>query len=266
LFYGKVLRHGNWRLLFKAASVVQVFALVVAVVLRNTFKNNLNSSITSTNTFDDQNESMKEVVARVTKSEKFWFMLTGKVALMVVGQFISFIPLFLITGLGLPNSQAATASSVFSFGSLIASILIARFYQKLESKQQIDVVLVSNIISSIIGIFLTIQTLVGGLRIPVVWSLFALFLWGGTWAMSFYTPPGVVALQLGGKKHAALLTNIFDAIGYLAAAVFSYYATGMGRDGKWTSILVSLSLCSITASFTMLKAMRIPYIGSKVHD
>ena len=263
IFYGKVLKdgNGNWRLLFKAASIVQVIALVVAVFLRNTFKNKLSNIVTSSIKDDDLTESIKDVITRVTKSKKFWLMLIGKMSLMVVGQFISFIPLFLITGLRMPAHIAASSSSVFSLGSLFASILVARFYQKLQSSTKNYVVLCNNLLSSMVGVFLTIQTL--GFQMPVPCSLGFLFLWGGTWAAAFYSPPGIVALELGGPAHAALLTNVFDAAGYLAAAVFSYYATSMGRNGQWTGIMASLTLCSTIASITMLKAMKIPHVDSK---
>jgi len=59
------------------------------------------------------------------------------------------------------------------------------------------------------------------------------------------------------------LTNIFDAAGYLAAAIFSYYAAELGKSGRWTGIMSSLTLCSLIASITMLNAMRIPYLESK---
>lgn len=38
----------------------------------------------------------------------------------------------------------------------------------------------------------------------------------------------MLALSLGGITHAALLTNLFDAVGFLAASVLSYYAMELG--------------------------------------
>jgi len=131
------------------------------------------------------------MIIRVSKNPQFWLMMTGKVVLMVVGQFISFIPLFLKTGLKMESHKAASASSVFSLGSLLASIIGARMYKNLKPKQQIDLVLLVNIVSSFIGIFFTIQTFGIGLQIPLLYSLCSLFLWGATWALAFYTPPGI---------------------------------------------------------------------------
>ena len=255
LFYGKVLEYGkDWRLVFKAASVVQIIAFVIALFLMNSFKSN---NIVSTDTSTDDNESINSVIVRVTKNPIFWLMLIGKAALMVVGQFISFIPLFLTTGLKMDTHTAASASSVFSLGSLVASILGARIYKNLTRKQQIGLVLAANVLSSIAAVFLTMQTL-GILQVPMLYSLCSLFAWGATWALAFYTPPGVVALELGKRQHAAFLTNVFDAVGYFAAAIFSYYASELGKGGKWTGIMSSLTICSMTAIWTMLLAMKIP--------
>ena len=255
LFYGKVLEYGkDWRLVFKAASVVQIIAFVIALFLRNSFQTN---NIVLTDTSTDNDESINSVIARVAINPVFYLMLTAKAALMVVGQFISFIPLFLSTGLKMDPHKAASASSVFSLGSLVASVLGARIYKNLIRKQQVDLVLGANVLSSIAGVFLTMQAL-GILQVPMLYSLCSLFAWGATWALTFYTPPGVVALELGGRQHAALLTNVFDAVGYFAAAIFSYYASELGKAGKWTGILSSLTICSMTAIWTMLLAMKIP--------
>ena len=43
-------------------------------------------------------ESLSQVLRRISTDRRFWLMLAGKVALMTVGQFISFIPLYLRTG------------------------------------------------------------------------------------------------------------------------------------------------------------------------
>ena len=47
-------------------------------------------------------ESLSQVLRRISTDRRFWLMLAGKVALMTVGQFISFIPLYLRTGTAIP--------------------------------------------------------------------------------------------------------------------------------------------------------------------
>ena len=48
-------------------------------------------------------ESITQVLARISRDRRFWLMLAGKAALMTVGQFISFIPLYLNTGKPSPS-------------------------------------------------------------------------------------------------------------------------------------------------------------------
>lgn len=63
--------------------------------------------------------------------------------------------------------------------------------------------------------------------------LLTIFLWGFAWSLPFYIPAGVMALQLGGRKHAALLTNIFDAAGFLVAV------------SQFIRMTVSVSYCTV---------------------
>ena len=81
-------------------------------------------------------ESIPMVLKRVTRNPIFWLMLLGKMSLMCVGQFISFMPLYLQTGFAMPSPKAAAASSLFALGSLTASLLLIPSYQKMASSMQ----------------------------------------------------------------------------------------------------------------------------------
>ena len=77
---------------------------------------------------------------RVTRNPIFWLMLLGKMSLMCVGQFISFMPLYLQTGFAMPSPQAAAASSLFALGSLTSSLLLIPSYQKMTSSLQVKTI------------------------------------------------------------------------------------------------------------------------------
>ena len=62
-----------------------------------------------------QPESLSQVLRRISADRRFWLMLAGKVALMTVGQFISFIPLYLRTGKVEYCSQSLFCSVCFYF-------------------------------------------------------------------------------------------------------------------------------------------------------
>ena len=88
-------------------------------------------------------------------------------------------------------------------------------------------------------------------------------LWGIAWALPFYIPAGVMALNLGGINHAALVTNIFDAVGFFSSALFSLPATQYGSKGHWTPVLLILTVANFIATASMYSAMKIDYNDRK---
>ena len=54
---------------------------------------------------------------------------------------------------------------------------------------------------------------------------------------------------------AALLTNIYDAAGFLGAAVFSYYAVAWGGAGHWAPLLQFMAAITVLAGGCMALAM-----------
>lgn len=66
-----------------------------------------------------------------------------------------------------------------------------------------------------------------------------------------------MALSLGGVTHAALLTNLFDGVGFFAAAIFSFIAMELGSVGRWQPVLALLTSCHVVAAVSMLIGMRI---------
>jgi hypothetical protein len=53
------------------------------------------------------------------------------------------------------------------------------------------------------------------------------------------------------------LTNIFDAAGFSAASVLSFYAMKLGAEGRWAPVLGSLSAGGGVALLCMFVAMRV---------
>jgi ABC-type transporter Mla maintaining outer membrane lipid asymmetry permease subunit MlaE len=70
----------------------------------------------------------------------------------------------------------------------------------------------------------------------------------------------LLALALGGVHHAALLTNLFDAAGFLAAALVSYFAMELGKTANWIPLLGALAAGGGIAAFTMAGAMRLAMV------
>jgi hypothetical protein len=133
-------------------------------------------------------------------------MLAGKVSLMTVGQFISFIPLYLNTGHYMPDNEAAMKSSIFAMGSLISSVFGTRVYQSLSGNSQIQAITMCNLFGFILPGILTLHHRASSpstslvsvsvlkflnyfqLSQPIVLGI--LFFWGMAWALPFYLPAG----------------------------------------------------------------------------
>jgi hypothetical protein len=263
----------SWRTVFRVSATIQgvVFLMYVMCDRFLLDKKNKIKRVRSTNEIkesDDIPETVSQVLRRISIDPKFWLMLAGKVSLMTVGQFISFIPLYLNTGHFMPDNEAAMKSSIFAMGSLISSVFGTRVYQTLSGNSQIRAITICNLFGFILPGILTLHHLTSipstsisvlkflinfQLSQPIVLGI--LFFWGMAWALPFYLPAGVMALTLGGVNHAALLTNLFDAIGFLAASVLSYYAMEFGKSGQWTSVIFGLSIAGGVALTTMSRAM-----------
>lgn len=109
-----------------------------------------------------------------------------------------------------------------------------------------------NIFGVIIPLILTLQQYVStrSTLLSSPGSILSLItLWGAAWALPFYIPPGLVALSLGGEHHAALVANIFDAFGFFAGAVFSFYSMKLGTNSQWTPVFLC---CAITNALCLM--------------
>jgi len=172
---------------------------------------------------------------------------------------ISFFALWLETGVGMSAAAASSSSGAFALGSLSASLLGSRYYHTLSSPAKIRAVAAANCVGVAIPALLSAHALMllpaTLLSSPVVLAL--LTLWGAAWALAFYIPPGVIALQIGGQHHAALVTNLADGAGFAVAAIFSIFAMNLGRRGgaSWAPIMVTLASFAGIALFSLLHAM-----------
>lgn len=258
----------SWRIVYRSAALFQLLILslfhllpidTIVVEEKNTEKVIVPTetcALTKTIDIDEgiELETIPQVLRHVAGKSSFWFMLLSKVALMTVGQFISFITLYLSTGLGKSDSIASKCSGVFAFGSLICNLFGTKIYQRMNGVKQHQIVILLNIWNCILPGILTAQAM-KMIQLPFSAVLMILSIWGATWALPFYIPAGVFALRIGGLKHAALITNLMDAAGYISAAFFSKFAMDYGRLGQWDNTLASLTICGVLALLGMFVAM-----------
>jgi len=59
------------------------------------------------------------------------------------------------------------------------------------------------------------------------------------------------------RPHAALLTNIYDAVGFMLGAIFSYFAIKSVEMREWTHPLYALACASTISALSMNLAMKL---------
>ena len=260
----------SWRRVFAVAAALQAGILAIYIALSGQIITRHGPSITSTgkvnSAADDQNAapapapSALKLLSSACQSSVFWGMLLGKATLLGVGQFIGFISLYLETGLGMSAAAASSFSGLFALGSLLSNLLASRIYRSLPRKTRIRSVTVANLVGVAAPLLLWAHAnhpllLPVALRVPSVLTL--LTVWGAAWALAFYIPPGVIALDIGGTHHAALVTNIADGAGFTVAACFSLLAMPLGRRGgaAWGKVHLVLASFSAMALLSLRHAM-----------
>lgn len=263
-YFSKAMGQNSWRIVFRSAAALQALILSIYMLIRFRMRSEGDTAIKEAHISapviksesNEIQETALQLIKRVSKDSKFWGMILAKMFLLGVGQFIGFIPLYLITGLRMEPGAASSASGLFAVGSLISSLIGTRIYKTLQKSTQINTIVAFNAIGTLLPIILYLNSAGIIPTMPLNAVLTILTVWGGCWALPFYVPIGVIALQIGGKQHAALVTNLADGAGFSLAAVFSIYAMMYGRRGEWGSILIALSSFAFISLFSLRHAMQ----------
>jgi MFS family permease len=122
IVYGALVSRGfNWRFLFRGVGCVQGIVFIIFSLGYSVLDKNINININrysetdnNSNNYNAQEETVAQVLKRASQDKKFLYMLLAKIPLMMVGQFIMLIPLYLETGLKMTRSAAITKSSIFA--------------------------------------------------------------------------------------------------------------------------------------------------------
>lgn len=248
----------SWRLVFQAAAGLQ--AVILAIYLQWGGNNggssvNVNELEAAGDPKSAFRETAGQLLRRVSRDGSFWAMALAKTCLLGVGQQIGFIPLYLVTGLGFDAGTASVVSGLFAVGSLFSSLVGAKAYKQMTPAHQVSVIGYMNVLNTIFPAVLALNALKVIPALSHTFVLTVLTLWGCTWALPFYLPPGIVALKIGGRDHAALITNLFDGLGFGLAAVYSIFAMKYGRVGNWAPVMIALMIFGGLSTISMHYAM-----------
>ena len=194
---------------------------------------------------------LREALIYFARSGRVWLMCVSIMCTTVLMEVIGFLPLYLKETLGISPAQAATASSVFPAGCLVALLAGGWVYDRVSRRGR----------ARLLGGMLALSALclaalfVMGRAALTPATAFAatavvLFLYGLTVAPSYYLPMSVFSIEHGGK-HCGVLIGLIDAAGYAAAMLYQF-AGGViiDRPGGWQNMLMLLLATAVLAAAT----------------
>ena len=178
----------------------------------------------------------------------FWLMLIPKTVTFTYTQFfMNYLPQLLHTSYGFDHGMAATLGGVAQGGSVIGLLGVGEYYKRLTKSSKALLVLVELLLCALVPFVLSL----GPSVLPQLAVVPLTVLWGLAYALPFYIPPGEFAMQIGGKKGTALFTNIFDASGFAASALWNPWASALAKNNDFKTILYSQALFGAISSLTM---------------
>jgi len=179
----------------------------------------------------------------------FWLMLIPKAVLFTYTQFfMNYIPQLLNVSYGYDHGTSATLGGVAQGGSVVGLLVVGNmFYKSLPKGEKVLLVFALLAMCAVVPFALSL----GPAVLPKSAVVPLTVLWGLAYALPFYIPPGEFAMQVGGKASTALFTNIFDAAGFAASAVWNPWASGIAKSGDFKQILLSQALFGAISMIAM---------------
>jgi len=202
---------------------------------------------------DDKNPA--QALWAFASSGRFWLVCSSVMCTNILMDFIIFLPLYLTSFEGVSSAQAATWSSAFPIGCLVALIGGGFIYDSVSRKGRIG------LLGGLLG---AASVCIAGLwclkELPMIPDSFTfplaiviLFFYGFTLAPPYYLPSSVFANEFGGK-HCALLAGLVDAAAFGASMLYLIAGGRMVVTWGWQSMIqlflvVALLATVITAWF-----------------
>ena len=237
----------SWRTVFFVSSLLQL----IPITLLSMFGKNVvkPSSKIRMPMEPAGGESTLKILKKQLQTPLFWLHLTSRTALMIFGSFLLFVPTFMTHGFQMNNSQAAQVGSIFSLGCLLSLVFGSKKYNKLQSKEQRFLSIISMLAVSTlcaIGQWLHVSPSFAGISLSPLMGTVLMFLWGCSFAIPFYLPPSLYALEKGGKMSSATIADVFDIAGFALLAPFNGYVAGIQHNilGAWSTTFLTLIVCS----------------------
>lgn len=211
-FFALLLKNTNqnWRSVFLFSSMIQIIPLTLLSIFSPKKTEKQQRIISEKDIQKEKNDkdiiSPIQILKKEVISPQFWLQLISRTTLMVFGSFLLFIPTYMIHCYSMPASSASIVGSIFAMGALLSVFFGSKTYSTLTHKKKFSLLTLLTLTS-------TLCTLaqVGHVSPSPAFTLspflgtLSIFLWGFSFAIPFYLPPSLYALEKGGSRCSATI-------------------------------------------------------------
>eukprot|EP00563_Minutocellus_polymorphus_P002306 CAMPEP_0181030906 /NCGR_PEP_ID=MMETSP1070-20121207/5962_1 /TAXON_ID=265543 /ORGANISM="Minutocellus polymorphus, Strain NH13" /LENGTH=601 /DNA_ID=CAMNT_0023108275 /DNA_START=120 /DNA_END=1922 /DNA_ORIENTATION=+ len=238
-------RDESWRAVFALSAAIQAIPLILLSIFApqkerplvvNTIdaakKDVVDASLGTCSAGEASGRSVHDplrVLKSVARGAPFWLHLISRSALMIYASFLMFVPSLMSNCFGLSSALAAKTGSLYALGCLLAVSVGSKRYSTLSRRSKIaaNVMQLGTATLSALMLLLHVR---GMISLAPYLGMFLMFVWGASFAVPFYIPSSMFALEKGGKESSATISDCFDFFGFLCLAGFNGLAASIQQD------------------------------------
>jgi Major Facilitator Superfamily len=242
-----------WRVVFGVSALLQFLPIALLTYF--------GESRATTTPMENQSSrpSIRDSLAtlrREASTAKFWCHLVSRSCLMVFASFLLFVPTLMSQVYGSSNAFAAQTGSIYALGCLLSVTTGSELYSKLPRKGK-ALSIAAMLLAATISSMAQLAHVAGLWKLSSAASAAFLFLWGWAFAIPFYIPPSLYALERGGSQSSATIADVFDIGGFAFLALFNGYVASIqhANPAAWIPTFIITTACSTTSLVALTLAV-----------
>jgi sugar phosphate permease len=240
-----------WRVVFLASAILQLMPFgLLSYFGRETLMQQQVDPPVDIEKQQSTNNSFKILLHEARTAPEFWLHLLSRSCLMIFASFLLFVPTLMSQVYAFSNAAASQIASIYSLGCLLSVSVGSQIYSKLPRQKQVLSIIVLMGLATICSL-IQLGHVSGVLPISAGMAAFSMFIWGFAFSIPFYLPPSLYALERGGRKGSATISDGFDFFGFALLAVFNNYVAGISHSNPtaWIGCFRITTICSLISLF-----------------
>ena len=244
----------TWRPIFGLAAALQLVPLVLV-----TWFGNRSSSNNNKKTYHStEKPSIRESVAILQDEARtldFWLHLINRSVLMVFASFLLFVPKLQSQVYQTSAASAAQTGSYYAIGCWLSVTLLGPVvYAPQRTRRQKLLALLGLLGTAVACSVGQLGHMSGWWQFSATASMVSMFGWGLAFAVPFYIPPSLYALQHG--QSSATIADVFDIGGFALLTGFNGYVAGLDHSNPaaWIGAFRLTTACAVVSYLTLSMA------------